>query len=195
MRKEKLEELKRYLEELRTIKMDEISINNPFLTSKKYKCHINNGRIIEREKIFKGGKEGSVVIIVPEVSGEYLTVIEPRVFTRETVGIGFPAGYIENGEKPEEAALRELREETGYVSEQISILDSYYQDEGISSAYNYIMLARNCIKKYPQDLDNDEIIKYMLFSYEELLELEKKGYISGGNTKLALNKIRIKEMK
>lgn len=32
-------------------------------------------------------------------NNEILTIIEPRVFTDLTVGIGFPAGYIENGEK------------------------------------------------------------------------------------------------
>lgn len=193
MRKEKLEELKRCLEELRTIKVEEVSMVNPFLTSKKYECHINNGRVIKREKLIKGGKDGSAVIIVPEVNNEYLTVIEPRVFTLSTVGIGFPAGYIENNETVEEAALRELREETGYVPERISVIDSFYQDEGISSAHNYILYAENCKRKFLQDLDKDEIIRYILFNYDELLELEKKEYINGANSKLALTRIKRKE--
>uniref|UniRef100_A0A7S1G137 Nudix hydrolase domain-containing protein n=1 Tax=Corethron hystrix TaxID=216773 RepID=A0A7S1G137_9STRA len=34
----------------------------------------------------------------------------------------FPAGLIDKGETPEQAALRELREETGYVGEKCSVL-------------------------------------------------------------------------
>lgn len=189
MRKEKLEELKQYIEELKTIKFNKTS--GTFLKSEGYNCTLNNGVIIKREKLIKGNNDGSAVIIMPVTnSNEILTVIEPRVFTKETVGIGLPAGYIEKGEDVKYSALRELREETGYITENIIKIDSFYQDEGCSSAYNHIFLALNCIKKYPQQLDKDELIKYMLFSYEELEELEQLGYIKGGNTKLALAKTK-----
>lgn len=189
MRKEKLEELKQYIEELKTIKFNKTS--GTFLKSEGYNCTLNNGVIIKREKLIKGNNDGSAVIIMPvTTNNEILTVIEPRVFTKETVGIGLPAGYIEKGEDVKYSALRELREETGYITENIIKIDSFYQDEGCSSAYNHIFLALNCIKKYPQQLDKDELIKYMLFSYEELEELEQLGYIKGGNTKLALAKTK-----
>ena len=70
-------------------------------------------------------------------------------------------------------------------------LDSFYQDEGVSSALNHIFLALDCQKKFEQDLDKDEIVKYMTFNYEELFELENMGYIKGCNTKLALEKSKV----
>ena len=189
MRKEKLEELKHYIEELKTIKL--VNTSGNFLKSVAYDCILNNGVIIKRERLIKGNNDGSAVIVVPVTqNNEILTVIEPRVFTKETVGIGLPAGYIEKNEYPQDSALRELREETGYISERIIEIDSFYQDEGCSSAYNHIFLALNCIKKYPQQLDKDELIRYMLFSYEELEELEQLGYIKGVNTKLAIAKTK-----
>ena len=191
MRKEKLEQLKEIIEELKTIEVKDrfVEQKDKFLQSSSYSFKLNNGVIIPREKLIKGGKDGSASIIMPVLSNnEILTIIEPRVFTSMTVGVGFPAGYIEQNEDAKEGALRELREETGFVPKEIIEIDSFYQDEGISSALNHIFIALNCEKKYEQELDKDEKVRYMTFSYEELLELEDMDYIKGCNTKLALAK-------
>ncbi len=194
IRKEKLKQLKEIIEELKTVDIikREIDQKNKFLQSEAYYFKLNNGIIIPREKLVKGKKDGSAAIIMPVLpNNEILTVIEPRVFTDMTVGIGFPAGYIENGEDATIGALRELREETGFVPKEMIELDSFYQDEGCSAALNHIYLALDCEKKYNQELDKDEIIRYMMFNYEELFELERLGYIKGANSKLALEKSKI----
>ena len=194
IRKEKLEQLKSIVEELKTIQVieKEVEQKNKFLQSKSYNFKLNNGIIIPRERLIKGGKDGSAAIIMPVLpNNEILTIIEPRVFTQLTVGVGFPAGYIETGEDTKVGALRELREETGFVPKDMIVLDSFYQDEGVSSALNHIFLALDCEKKFEQDLDKDEIVKYMTFNYEELFELENIGYIKGCNTKLALEKSKV----
>lgn len=194
IRKEKLEQLKEIVEELKTIEVKEriVDQQNKFLQSKAYNFKLNNGIIIPREILIKGGKDGSAAIIMPVLpNNEVLTIIEPRVFTHLTVGVGFPAGYIENGEDTKVGALRELREETGFVPNKMIELDSFYQDEGVSSALNHIFLALDCEKKFEQELDKDEIVKYMMFNYDELFELEELGYIKGCNTKLALEKSKV----
>lgn len=191
--KEKLEELKTYLEEIKLLSLIKKEGTPSFLQSEAYDCYLNNGRTITREKLIKGGYDGSSVIIIPVTkNNEILTIIEPRVFTKEGYGIGFPAGYIEEGENPVVSARRELEEETGYTSDNLIELDSFYQDEGCSSALNQIFLALGCTKEKEQNLDQDEIIKYMLFTYDEILELERLGYIKGANTKLAIAKIKNK---
>ncbi len=191
--KEKLQELNSYLEEIKLLSLIKNEQKSLFLQSEVYTCYLNNGRIITRERLIKGRNDGSAVIIIPVTkNNEILTVIEPRVFTKEGYGIGFPAGYIEEGEEAVISARRELEEETDYTSDSIIELDSFYQDEGCSSALNHIFLALNCIKEKEQKLDKDEIIRYMLFTYDEILELERSGYIKGANTKLAITKIKNK---
>ena len=191
MRKEKLEELKNIVNELKTIKVTkrEIDNNKKFLQSEAYSYTLNNGITIPREKLIKGGLDGSASIIMPITKdNEILTVIEPRVHTDLTVGVGFPAGYIEKDEDIKIGALRELREETGYTTNEIKEIDSFYQDEGCSAALNHLFIAKNCIKTEEQSLDEFELVKYMLFNYDELFELENLGYIKGGNAKLLLEK-------
>ena len=194
IRKEKLEELKYIVEQLKTIEISEriVEQKNKFLQSKSYNFKLNNGIIIPRERLIKGGKDGSAAVIMPVLpNNEVLTIIEPRVFTEFTVGVGFPAGYIENGEDARLGALRELREETGFVPREMIEMDSFYQDEGVSSALNHIFLALDCEKKFNQELDENEIVEYMTFNYDELFELEKLGYIKGVNSKLALEKSKV----
>ena len=146
-----------------------------------------DGNTIKLTDQYVSGNHAKIVV----KNNEVLTVIEPRVFTDMTVGIGFPAGYIENGEDAKVGALRELREETGFVPKEMIEMDSFYQDEGCSAALNRIYLALDCEKKYNQELDKDEIVKYMIFNYDELFELERLGYITGANSKLALEKSKV----
>lgn len=191
MKEEKILELEKIIDEFKTIEVSENKKQAKFLKFKSYDFKINNGKTITREELIKGNSDGCAVIIIPVLeNGNFLTVIEPRVFTELGVGIAFPAGYIDKNEKPVDAALRELSEETGYVPEKIEYIDSFYQDEGCSRAMNYIFIAKGCKKKEKQHLDEDEFIKYMEFSFDELLDLESFEYIKGGNTKLALLKLK-----
>lgn len=188
MDKEKLKNIKSYLEELKTTKMKQTSPSN-FLSIESYSCTLKNNKTITREKILKGNNDGSAAIILPITEDKKIILaIEPRVFTKETVDIGLPAGYIEYFENPIDAAKRELLEETGYESDDFIYLGSYYQDQGCSSAYNYYYIARNCKKVRSQKLDKDEFIKYILVTSDELQELFNEGYIKGLNSAYVIEK-------
>lgn len=187
---DKIKEIEKYYDELKTIDMKKTSsIKSSFLSIENYNCKLNNGHIIKREKILKNNKSGSAAIILPITEdGKIILAIEPRVFTKKTVDIGLPAGYIENKEYPYMAAIRELEEETGYTSDQLELLGSYYQDQGCSEAINYYYIAYNCKRVNQQNLDEGEFIKYILVTLEELEELVEKNYIKGLNSAFIIEK-------
>ncbi|MBE6151065.1 MAG: NUDIX hydrolase [Firmicutes bacterium] len=214
MEKKSLQELRKLLEELKTVKktlvsksevykpyikiidgIEYISIEDltkgQFVTNERYICTLNNGEDIIREKIKKAKKDGSAVIVIPVTKdNEVIVTVEPRVFTEKTVGVGFPAGYIEDGEKPEVAALRELQEEIGVIPEKLIPLASFYQDEGISAAKNTAYLALGCTEGYEKNPDEGEFVEYFKCSFNEVLELQQDGYIEGSNSVIAIEKAK-----
>ncbi len=191
MRSEKLRELKKYIEELKSIEVKRSNDPAKFLKSEVYDCTINNGEIIKREKLIKGNNNGSAAIILPlTMENNVVLTVEPRVFTKRTVGVGIPAGYIEKNETGKEAALRELREEIGYKPKDIIFLGGFYQDSGCSEAYNQLFLAKDCQKMYAQDPDPGEFIKYFECSFDEALELIDQNYIEGCNALIAFERAK-----
>lgn len=191
MREEKIEELEKIIDSLKTIKKEKLTKEPRFIKSEVYRCHLNNDKTITREKILKNNKDGSAAIILPVTSDNNVVLtVEPRVFSKRTVGIGIPAGYIEDGEDSYVAALRELEEETGLVPDKLTKMGGFYQDMGCSSAYNETFLATGCKWLKNQNLDESEYIKYFECTYDEALELVDMNYIEGCNAVIALNKAK-----
>ena len=189
MRSYKLDELHSYIEELKVKKKELIDRNGKFLGIERYNCELNNGHTIVREKILKGGNDGSAAIVLPVTDeGNTLLVVQPRVFTKSGVSVELPAGYVDSGESYDDAARRELFEETGYVPESMRLLAEFYQDQGCSAAYNQAFLAENCKKEGIQHLDKDEFIRYFECRYDEALELVEQGFINDAQSQLVLER-------
>ncbi|MDD3341562.1 MAG: NUDIX hydrolase [Bacilli bacterium] len=196
MRKEKWEELNDYIKELQTIKIVKKE-NQPtrFLSAEAYQVTLQNGESIIREKIVKGRSDnphpGASIILPITTEGNVLLVVQPRVFTRSTVGVEIPAGYIDQNEHPLKAAMRELEEETAHLSEQwYQLGNGWYQDDGCSDSYNYSFLAMNCTKTGVLHRDKDEFMKIFECTIKEAYELLDKGYIAGSGGAITLERAK-----
>lgn len=187
-----IDEVNKLKEEFKILDMKEVAKEKKtFLTIKKYQVILKNGKIVHREKLLKSGMDGSAVVVLPLTrQKKTIVIVQPRVFTEEGIGVEIPAGYIDEGETPLEAAIRELREETGYVAKELIPLTSFYQDQGISGAMNHAFLALNCYKEGEQDLDKDEYIEYIECHYKDLKKLVNDGIIKDANGIIAIEMAR-----
>ncbi len=96
-----------------------------------------------------------------------------------------PAGKLEKGENPYNAAIRELEEETGYKAKELTHLIDCYPTCGYSSEVIHIYLALNTEKTHTH-FDEDEIIETYLFSIDEIKQMILNGEIKDAKTIVAL---------
>ena len=97
-----------------------------------------------------------VVILPIDSKGNVLLV---RQF-RHAVGkelLELPAGSIDPGETPEQAAVRELREETGYKPGKLERLGGFYAAPGYCTEYLHFFRASQFEKSPLTAEDTDEI--------------------------------------
>jgi len=111
------------------------------------------------------------VTIIPELEeGEAARFLMVRQYRHgsEMVEMEFPAGVIDPGEKPAQAAARELLEETGYRAEELRQIGSVSPNPAFMTNRTYTFLARGLEKISGQNLDEHEILDVHEVEYNEL---------------------------
>lgn len=86
-----------------------------------------------------------------------------------------PRGGIEENETLEDAALREVREETGLVVDQLQFLGQMNPDSGTTNTVVSVFLAKVLRQENAQPEDSEAIAAIEAFSIEEI----KNGFIAG----------------
>ncbi len=84
-----------------------------------------------------------------------------------------PGGYVDENETPEEAALRELKEETGFVGKAQLVTQAF--DCAYSTMRRYCVVVTDCEKISDQNLDKDEFVEIVTISLDEFRELLRSG--------------------
>lgn len=91
----------------------------------------------------------------------------------------FAAGIIDEGETPVEAAIREIKEETGFIADEIKELGIFYPSFGATDEMIYLFHAK-CSLKADAETEFSEFIKYEIMSEQEVGQLIRSGAFKHG---------------
>lgn len=120
----------------------------------------------------------SWVNVVPITrEGNVVLIRQFRHGVRE-VTTEIPGGLIDEGESPEAAAIRELREETGYVSDKIQLLGRVRPNPAIQNNWSYLYAAYDCRNLGETELDPFERIDVFERPLSDVPSLIASGEIS-----------------
>ncbi|MGN0652064.1 MAG: NUDIX domain-containing protein [Gemmiger sp.] len=147
------------------------------------KVELENGETSMREIVHHNG--GACVLAVTEDDRVYM-VRQYRYALEEELW-ELPAGKLEAGEDPFEAAKRELGEECGVTADRFINLGVLYPTVGYDSEKIYIWAARG-LHASAQHLDEGEFLDVTLMPFDEVLNLVMTDRIRDSKTVAAVLK-------
>ena len=96
-----------------------------------------------------------------------------------------PAGTLDDKERPEVGAARELEEELGYVAGKLEKLSEFFASPGFCEEKMWVYLATD-LTATAQRLDADEVIEVVRVGFSEALEMITDGEIEDAKTIIGL---------
>jgi ADP-ribose pyrophosphatase len=162
---------------VRTVQNSRIYSGNINLSKDKFSL---NGKVIEKEIVEHQNSVGIVAI-----RDDSVILVTQYRHAADKVLLEIPAGKIENGETPREAAIREMAEEIGYEG-NLQPLMKCYLAPGYSTELMHIFIATNLREITRGPLDEDENIRRRKMRLSVAIQKCLNGKISDAKTIAAL---------
>lgn len=139
---------------------------------------------------FGDGKKGDYyyletsgcVVIVPILDDGRLVLISQHRYLGDKLSIEFPCGGIHSKEATQQAAERELLEETGYYSTSFVNIGVFEPDNGIVKDITHVFIADELNLTGAQKLDETEKMEVIYRRPDEVDEMIRRGEIWDGQT-------------
>ena len=142
-----------------------------------------NGEKAEREIVRHPG--GACVCAID--SEMNVTLVRQFRYAYGQTVLEVPAGKVEKGEEPYDAAMRELKEEAGLVAEELIPIGEMYPSVGYTDEIIYMYMAINVLP-CEQQPDEDEFIELEKIFIGDAVDMAVKGEIKDAKTQLCLLK-------
>ena len=120
-------------------------------------------------------------IVVPVIDcpdGKKFVMVWQWRHGSKSLSLEFPGGVFEQGESPQDAAIRELYEETGYSPGKTEKMGEFSPNPAIMANKVHFFLAEELTGSGTQKLDEDEYVEVALVDTKEVIQgMGKKPYI------------------
>lgn len=151
---------------------------NRLVTVRQDKYHFLPNDIIKDFTVFELGDWVNVIPLTDE--GDVVTIRQYRHGVRRDT-LEIPGGLIgADDSSPMEAAIREMTEETGYVSTDVVHLGTVEPNPALQTNRCYTYLALNCTKASGQSLDPTESIVIDLVQKDDIYRMIREQKITHG---------------
>jgi ADP-ribose pyrophosphatase len=131
-----------------------------------------DGSSVEREVVVHPG----AVAIIPLVDGEHVCMVRNRRHAVAETLLELPAGTRDANESPEQTAIRELEEETGYRAGRWRKLTEFYPSPGILNERLVLYVATD-LKPGNTSLEPGEELTPMIISWQDAVRWSLDGTI------------------
>ena len=168
----------------------EVLFEGRVITLTKDVALLENGKTASREVVHHHGG----ACILPYFEDGTICMVRQFRYAMQQELWELPAGKLEKGEDPFEAAKRELEEECGLTADHYTSLGEFYPTVGYDSEKIYIWAATG-LHAAAQHLDEGEFLDVTLMPFEEVLDLVMTDKIRDSKTVAAVLKYALLRQK
>lgn len=130
-------------------------------------------------------------VIVPILNNGKIILVKQYRYPHDEIILELPAGKLDKGEEPLHCAIRELKEETGYTSNEIKKLGKIYTTPGFCNEVLHIFLAKDLSAGDHKREEGEEEMELIELSIDEIDEKIRSGEIVDAKTICGITMLKL----
>ena len=110
-------------------------------------------------------------MVIPVNDEGNLLLVEQYRYLNKRFSLEFPCGGIKTGSTPEETAMLELREETGFSAKKMTKIGKFCPFNGVTNENCFVYFARDLVPdmKNPDDTEELRVVEILIPMFEAMV--------------------------